>query len=96
MTNQPDGFESLGLTARTPGRHPHRPWWLIGQSLRSCIVSISIWAALFLLWLVEDLTNKSADWFGWVSLTLYGIVLVATVPSMVHFARLRKRAAATD
>ena len=75
---------------------PRGPWWLATRSLRSSIVLVSVWAAFFLLRLIELFIGASVDWLGGILLAVSGFLVIGYLPSLVHFARLRNSERATN
>jgi len=96
MADEPDGLESLGFDPTQQAMKPRGPWWLATRSLRSSIVLVSVWAAFFLLRLIELFIGASVDWLGGILLAVSGFLVIGYLPSLVHFARLRNSERATN
>jgi hypothetical protein len=90
MADEPDGLESLGFEPPKLQVKPRGRWWLAARGLVSSIVLASIWTVLFLLRVVELIIDGSIDWLGWILLALSGVLAIGYLPTVVHFARLRK------
>lgn len=76
MADEPDGLESLGFDPPQLAMKPRGPWWLATRSLRSSIVLVSVWAAFFLLRLIELFIGASVDWLGGILLAVSGFLVI--------------------
>jgi hypothetical protein len=78
-----------------PGRADTRPrrWWLAGRSLAGSLVACVCWTGLSVFRLVEIVTRPGASATDWLVLVLSSLLALASVPSIVFFARSRHRRA---
>ncbi len=65
------------------------PWWLAGRRLSRAIVLECVWTALFVVRLVELITDRSTDVIATLVLVASGILMIGIAPSVVWLARRR-------